>query len=653
MPTPVFPTPPVSGAVKAAIGIGTVFFLLCFGVDTILATSSDFSHHYALVARISQLWILPPGVDPSLGEMNIYPRNSHILAAMLGQLVHSPLLGMHLLTLLSMIGAWAGLGALVLTLPRRAALGAVALLTVLLLINRGVRLDIYGVEDIGNFFFAQLVAQTLMIGVLVAALAMERRAVAPLLRHGFVLGSIYLLAGTHLLPAVQLVCVLLALVVLDWLMQGRRTGREWLLSSVLTLAYMLAAVLLLTKHPAYEAMKSLSANDGSLTLRVFTTMPSLAVYCVVIALLSAWLAFGWWRMARVGEGREWLVFKYVGLFGLAASSLCLLQLVLLHLGQGSAYAVKKHAFTLNSLFLVELALLPARFAARPGRVAAAPRALWDAAGAALALPVLMATAFLTVTWHRGSLDTSDAVALEHKLELRRDLVLQSQPGKHVYVVEVPGMPSWMSYLLTIGVFATPRTMNSLDVLADRPLTEGDLIGTFITGADSNLGRMKECLLPGSNSELALVDGVCATKRTARGRQRIGMTIADGQPNCTLEGFGGGEEGGRWTVAPEAILNCPLPVLDSGTPRSLTINANAFLHGDSKQRLMVSLNDGAAKQFMFVSQQPPPVVQLPLPASADGRVKVRLAMPDAATPQALGLSGDGRQLGVIIKSLEFN
>ena len=648
MPTPVPPISPVSGAVKVAIGVGAVILLLCVGIDTIWATSSDFSHHYALVARISQLWILPPGVDPSLGEMNIYPPNSHILAAMLGWLVHSPLLGMHLLTLLSMMGAWAGLGALMLTLPRRAALGTVALLALLLLLNRALRLDIYGIEDIGNFFFAQLVAQALMLGVLVAALAMERRAVAPLLRHGFVLGSIYLLAGTHLLPAVQLVCVLLALVGLEWLLQGRRGRREWLLSTALALAYMAAAVLLLIKHPAYAAMKTISANDGSLTLRVFSNMPSIAAYCVVIALLSAWLAFGWLRMERRGEGRDWLALKYIGLFGLAATGLCLLQLVLLHFGQGSEYAVKKHAFTLNSVFLVELALLPAL---RLGR-AAAPHPLWDVMHGALALPLLIATAFLTTTWHRGSLDTSDAVALEHKLELRRDLVLQSQAGKYVYVVEIPGMPPTMSYLLTIGVFGTPRTMNSLDVLSDRPLTEIPLIGTFITGADSNLGRMKECLLPGSNSELALVDGACATKQSARGRQRIGMTTIDGQPNCTLEGLGGGEEGGRWTVATEAILNCPVPIPEGAAPRTLVINANAFLHGDRKQRLRVSLNGGAAKEFLFVSQQPPPLVELKLPADANGMLKIHLTMPDSVTPQALGLGGDARQLGVIIKSLEF-
>lgn len=652
MSKPVPTTTPISGAVKAALLLGMVALLLCVGIDTIWATSSDFSHHYSLVARIAQLWILPPGVDPSLGEMNIYPRSSHILAAVLGMLVHSPLLGMHLLTLLSMIGAWAGLGALMLTLPRRAALSTMLLLAFLLLVNRPLRLDIYGIEDIGNFFFAQLVAQALMLGVLVAALAMERRGVAPLLRNGFVLGSIYLLAGTHLLPTVQLVCVLLALVALDFVMQGKRSSRAWTLSALATLATMALAVLLMIKHPAYAAMKTISANDGSLTLHWLGSMARIAVYCVAIALLSGWLTFSWWRMARRGEGRDWLAFKYIGLFGLAAAGLCLLQIALLHVGQGSEYAVKKHGFTLNSVFLVELALLPALLSTRLRQAAPGPHPLWDVLHGALALPLLIATAFLTITWHRGSIDTSDAVALEHKLELRRDLVLQPTPGKYVYVVEVPGMPSWMSYLYTIGVFGTPRTMNSLDVLSDRPLTETQLIGTIITGAGANLGRMKECLQPGSNSELALVDGACATRQSALGRPVIGMTSIDGQPNCTLEGFGMGEEGGRWTVLGEATLNCPLPVFDKGAPSTLTIHANAFLQGAMTQRLRVSLNGGAAQEFTFVSQQPPPLVEIKLPAHADGQLKIHLAMPDAVTPKSLGLSGDDRQLGVIIKSLEF-
>lgn len=652
MSTPVPSTPPVSGAVKAALLFVTVALLLCVGIDAIWATSSDFAHHYALVARISQLWVLPAGVDPSLGEMNIYPRNSHILAAVLGHLVHSPLLGMHLLTLLSMIGAWAGLGALVLSLPRRSALACTLLLAFLLLLNRPLRLDIYGIEDIGNFFFAQLVAQTLMLGVLVAALVMERRGVARLWRNVFVLGSIYLLAGTHLLPTVQLVCVLLALVALDFILLGKRSRRDWVLSALASLVTMALAVLLMIKHPAYAAMKTISANDGSLTLHWLGSMPRIAIYCVVIAALSGWLTLSWLRLAQRGEGKEWLAFKYIGLFGLAASGLCLLQIVLLHVGQGSEYAVKKHGFTLNSVFLVELALLPALLSARLRQTRLTPHALWDVLHGALALPLLMAAAFLTITWHRGSLDASDAVALEHKLELRRDLVLQQTPGKYVYVVEVPGMPSWMSYLLTIGVFGTPRTMNSLDVLSDRPLTETQMIGTIITGANSNLGRMKECLQPGSNRELALIDGACATKQAALGRALVGMTDLDGQPNCTLEGFGAGEAGGRWTVMPEATLHCPVPVMDNGAPTTLTINANAFLQGDMHQRLRVKLDGGAEQEFTFVGQQPPPAVQVKLPANANGQLTIQLTMPDSVTPKSLGLSGDDRQLGIIIKSLEF-
>src|SRR5438132_644254 len=108
-------------AVKLGVLLATMFVLLCYAVDHIWATSSDFAHHYALVARLAQQWTLPAGgFDPSLGEMNIYPRSSHALAAMLGTLLHSSFLGMHLVTLLSMMGVWAALGALMLTLPRRA-----------------------------------------------------------------------------------------------------------------------------------------------------------------------------------------------------------------------------------------------------------------------------------------------------------------------------------------------------------------------------------------------------------------------------------------------------------------------------------------------------------------------------------------------------
>jgi hypothetical protein len=107
--------------------------LVLGGMDALYAHSTDLGHHYALTARLYQDWSLPPGIDHSLGEMNLYPRASHQLAALLGKLLGSPLAGMQLLGGLSIAIIWAALSAVLLALPQRAAWCCALLLAALTL----------------------------------------------------------------------------------------------------------------------------------------------------------------------------------------------------------------------------------------------------------------------------------------------------------------------------------------------------------------------------------------------------------------------------------------------------------------------------------------------------------------------------------------
>ena len=639
-------------SVTLGLLLATMLFLLVRAFDHIWASSSDFAHHYALVARLSQLWSMPAEIDYSLGEMNIYPRGSHILAALLGMLFHSPFIGMHLVTLLSMMGAWAALGAVLLSLPKRAGLTALAVMLVLLGLgfNRHFQLDIFGIEDVVNFFYAQLAAQALMLCAMLLALHLERRAVAAPLRYAVLIGSGFLIASVHLLPASQLVCITLASIGLDILLDGKGSLGQRARAAVPGLLTMLAAVAALVLNPSFAAMREISKNDGELFPVLFNTPGRIAAYSVAILLVSALLTWTWARMERSLARRHFLALKYIGLFGLAASALCLLEIVLLHLGQGSAYAVKKHIFALNSVAFAELALLPCLLPS----LRSAPRS--SDAGlfyGVLALPLLTAVAFLCLTKRAPYLDASDVANLEHQLELRRDLSLPPHPGKYVYVLDVPGMPGGIHYMMSIGVFSTPRTANSLDVLANKPLSEPDLVGVIITGPNSTFGQMEACRLPGSNDQLALVDGSCATKELRKGRRHIGFTTQDGQPGCVLNGFSGAEPGGRWSSATSASIECQLPQVEGGAVRSLKLDGAPFLPpGVARQRLNLSINDGPVSSFVFEPGAPLPVLSVPLPANAGEKAVLHLSLPDAVSPQQLGMSNDVRQLAWMLKSLDF-
>ena len=110
--------------------------LLVGSAGTFQSLSVDLAHHYALVARLYQDWVLQSATDPSLGEMSAYPRLAHQFAAVLARLVGSPLLGLHLTALLAIFVCWASLAAMLLSLPRRAAIGSALMLAVLLALNR-------------------------------------------------------------------------------------------------------------------------------------------------------------------------------------------------------------------------------------------------------------------------------------------------------------------------------------------------------------------------------------------------------------------------------------------------------------------------------------------------------------------------------------
>ena len=63
--------------------------VVLWNLDSMLSTSIDMAHHYALAQRFVEQWRLSPLKDPSLGGMESYPRISHIIAAVIGTLIES------------------------------------------------------------------------------------------------------------------------------------------------------------------------------------------------------------------------------------------------------------------------------------------------------------------------------------------------------------------------------------------------------------------------------------------------------------------------------------------------------------------------------------------------------------------------------------
>lgn len=624
---------PRGAALPLLLGGAALLLAMLNGLWT---DSVDLAHHYALVARLSQHWVLA-GADPSLGEMNQYPRGAHLLGAVLGKLGGSPLLGLQLTAVGALLAIWLVLLTLLRTLPARAAtLGALTLAALLLLNRQWLRLELHGGELLTNFFYAQLVGQAAALLAVLATLRLERAGLASAWRHLGLLLAIPLVCTIHLLPASEL------LMVLGWsalceLPAARRAGRGQL---ALTLLAPLAGAALLYLHPSFAVMKEISANEGGLPTAHLASMGAFAAYAGAVLLLGAALLHGW-RTAPPAWAARALGMKYVALYGLACALMCLLQLLALRLGAGSAYAVKKYVFGLHSAMLLEWSLLPAlalAWRARHQARAPAPAETGGTAsqlGAMLGWPALLALATLGQQPATPPVKLAPLVALERQLGQLRDSVLPATPGHATYVTQVPGLSPMLAYMFTIGVFGTPRTDNAYDVMGGQGPRDTRLVDTILTHPDAPYGRIAGCRRPGGTAALAIMDGPCVDQTLHPAGAHVGMGARDPAPPCVLSGWSQPNDAGRWTIAPVATLDCARPTLNGQPARAVRLATYLPAAHTAGRHLLLSVDGAPPVRVDYDPNHPARRLMLALPDSTGARVRLTITLPDAHATQAPG------------------
>ena len=491
----------------------TAASLLVWSLDSLWGTSTDLAHHYALVARLSELWSMPYSGNPTLGEMNYYPRSSHIMAAIMGRVLGSVLLGMQFVTQLSIVVLWASLVAMVLSVPKKSRwIAALWLSAALWLNHRYLRFELHADEVIENFFYAQLVAQAFVMLVVAFSLGWERKGVQPTLRYALLVAGIYLAAGMHLLPALELLCFFAALVAVDLYQKGILRTRDWR-AALVPVLLLLAATAALLMHPSFAAMSGISNNNGSITARTMQSVGAFMAYSGLHLVFSAGLLLLWLRLDPVKRAPQWLALKYLALFGLVISGLCLMQALALQLGHGSEYSVKKYIFALNTSLLIELVLFVTLLASRwwpAGRVNHAPKPGTTLAD--LLPPALTAAAFMWVTPATAPLDTSNLVALEHQLQLQRDLLLPNLPGKFNYLAQIDGLPASVNYMMSIGVLKSPRSPHPDLATPNWWVSDWHQVATLVTSQNSTLDQDPACRRAAPVNALVMLDGACLARR---------------------------------------------------------------------------------------------------------------------------------------------
>ncbi|MFC5461337.1 hypothetical protein [Massilia niabensis] len=637
---------------QSSLSRSQVFLMLCAGavlvilnLDTGTSNSIDLAHHYALAFRIAQDWHLAPG-DITLGEMNFYPRLSHVGAAAVGMVLNSTFMGIQVTALAAVALVWGALIYILHTLPARLALAATALLAGLLWANQALLgLDVHGSEIVGNFFYSQLVGQGLTLLAMAVAIHLEA-ARGRVHAAVFLVAAIYAIAGVHLLPALELLgmlCVVQLLQVLaadrPWRARGPAIG-----AALLCMAAGLAAVLL---NPAFAAMRKISEINGNLTLVLVSGKTGLVVLSLAAIAAAAVLLRLWYR-----ERDTVRALKFLGAYGATIALLCLLQLALLRFGFGSDYAVKKYAFGLTSFLFVAAAVLGARLAFGPRGGARAPGPY--AGIAATVVPVAaLAIAFACCARWAKLTDTSDIVALERQLAIvQAGPLAPAAGGKANVVVDLRDQPWTINYLFSIALARTPRDLAMQRVLGTNDLGPLDQYDTILSSRGASRYEFAGCARPGSG-RILLIDAACTAKVIAASsacKRVVDFSERGDIVPSMLRGFSWPHPQGRWTDGPRATFSC---VAGERHTRARIVLAPYLERTHQRQRVAITVNGGAPVQSIFEGAVAPRTLDLALPPVEPGTtLEFVIETPDAVSPQQLGVNGDGRRLGVDVRTLSF-
>jgi hypothetical protein len=119
----------------------------------------------------------------------------------------------------------------------------------------------------------------------------------------------------------------------------------------------------------------------------------------------------------------------------------------------------------------------------------------------------------------------------------------------------------------------------------------------------------------------------------------------------ITGFSHVEPTGKWTDGNEASFTCSLPPGNKQQPSTVLIATVGFVYAGHSQRAIISINGSKATEERYDVAEPR-VIELPLPSTPGGKLNIKFSLPDAVSPQQLGLNPDQRKIAIRVRSIEF-
>jgi hypothetical protein len=118
------------------------------------------------------------------------------------------------------------------------------------------------------------------------------------------------------------------------------------------------------------------------------------------------------------------------------------------------------------------------------------------------------------------------------------------------------------------------------------------------------------------------------------------------------GWSGPEEGFRWTDGHTAVFTCSLPKPE--TDLILNVTFTPFLGaGMRSQNLSIWMNEHKLQDVLLTSDMQKLTIAIPRNYSEKEIQRIKFDLPNAISPSELGISADGRTLGIGVSTLSMN
>jgi hypothetical protein len=603
---------------QAVLGLSILAFLMFWFGRYIQTGSFDLVQHYLLVDEIMKHGGILPDAPQRMGAMAFYPPAAHWMAAVIGWIGGSGLVGITLVTIASLYFCYLIIAHLV----GAHAPANIVLLTLAFLVLRFTRSQI-GWEVVANFFYPQLVADVAYFGVLLWVANCRdiwKQALAFLLTGALTMW-IQPLIAIHVLAAG---CVLMGF---QFLEMWRNKPLHRVPKAILLVLFGVVSAAIILLHPEFRIMREISANDGYLVFG-YNQVLLVAILCGAIGVIN---------LLRRLAGRGEYVDAVLGCAVVAATLLAILQFTLLKLNNdGSAYAVKKHMFIvctlgmMNAVRLIAAYLPLSKYKLSPGWIApvfAAFASFFVLKG--FATPVAPIVNALAYANHAASFDLPDftpgnTVADDSSLPLMGNVMISLTAFQHSFDATAISWQRGASIKEGAPYAMVMRTPYIDKICSDRLAENQNYTIVKPTCLKRYLPNEVLSLAPGGN----------------------GWQYAS-------NGWSGADAWGTWSLADVGgQIDLSLPETAKG-PYQLVVDGMAYLnpkHPSQPIDVLVNGTKVATWSFDLKSPAGERSANIPQELVQNGSLHIVFAATGAVSPAQVGDSADARLLGIAVKTI---